>query len=199
MRSSSEPSRYALRGDLSEQLLDGQLLGDRMGHDARLGGDRGDGPYRCPDDRRHGGLDALGERGTDQASDDCVVLGGRDDPAFLVAGAGPLVQYGVRSDRGEQGAEVSTQPDRNGYADEPSPGGEGSLRGTEPRRQPMTNGLVFLKVTFDTGTELQFGLPDTVNLILPVMFLPAKRPDDTLPVMVATVMFEPVPVLNVSV
>ena len=45
MRSSSEPSRYAQRGDLSEQLLDGQLLGDqRVADDARLGGDRGDGP-----------------------------------------------------------------------------------------------------------------------------------------------------------
>ena len=62
------------------------------------------------------------------------------------------------------------------------------------------NGLVFVKVMFLIGWPgLQFCPALTVNLIWPVIRLPTKSPDETLPEIVASVAFAPVPVVNVRV
>jgi hypothetical protein len=62
----------------------------------------------------------------------------------------------------------------------------------------MTNGLVFSNVMWVTGTVTQSGEPCTENFTSPAIFLPANKPDVTLPVIVAVVIEEPVPVVKVS-
>lgn len=64
----------------------------------------------------------------------------------------------------------------------------------------ILKGTVLAKVTCRIGWPgLQFSPALTVNLILPVIRLPTKSPDETFPEIVATWAFAPVPVTNVRV